>query len=226
MGNVQGQSDDESTVALRVVSQGFVDLHLAVRAGEIVDPFTLPERLGQGMEMISRLCLLGQAEDIASSVHGLSDIVRRLPVGEWGVPSFRSPFPFAEARLLTPEPVAPTGMSRAHRADAALMILRRYCTGSHAGWAAPRGRAPRRDCACQTSLQGSEIEPGRPNGDGARLAASFICVTRSNRLPTGQMILDIVGDLLADGRQLKHLVFDDGIVGPLGKLPIHHRLVA
>jgi hypothetical protein len=61
MGNVQGQSDDESTVALRVVSQGFVDLHLAVRAGEIVDPFTLPERLGQGMEMISRLCLLGQA---------------------------------------------------------------------------------------------------------------------------------------------------------------------
>jgi hypothetical protein len=113
MANVQGQSDDESTVALRVVSQGFVDLHLAVRAGEIVDPFTLPERLGQGMEMISRLCLLGQAEDIASSVHGLSDIVRRLPVGEWGVPSFRTPFPFAEARLLTPEPVAPTEECRA-----------------------------------------------------------------------------------------------------------------
>jgi hypothetical protein len=111
--------------------------------------------------------------------------------------------------------------------DAALMILRRCCTGSHAGWAgAPRGRAPRRDGACQTSLQGSEIEPGRPNGDGARLAASFICVTRSNRLPTGQMILDIVGDLLADRRQLKHLVLDDGIVGLLGKLPIHHRLVA
>jgi hypothetical protein len=76
------------------------------------------------------------------------------------------------------------------------------------------------------SLQGSEIEPGRPNGDGARLAASFICVTRSNGLPTGQMILDIVGDLLADRRQLKHLVLDDGIVGLLGKLPIHHRLVA
>jgi hypothetical protein len=88
--------------------------------------------------------------------------------------------------------------------DAALMILRRYCTGSHAGWArAPRGRAPRRDRACQTSLQGSEIEPGPPNGDGARLAASFICMTRSNRLPTGQMIHDIVGDLLADRRQLK-----------------------
>jgi hypothetical protein len=31
--------------------------------------------------------------------------------------------------------------------------------------------------------------------------------------------------LLADGRQLKHLIFDDRIVGLLGKLPIHHRLV-
>ena len=58
-----------------------------------------------------------------------------------------------------------------------------------------------------------------------QLAASFIYVTRSNRLPTGQMILDIVGDLLADQRQLKHLVLDDRIVGPLGQLPIHHRLV-
>ena len=30
------------------------------------------------------------------------------------------------------------------------------------------------------------------------------------------MILDIVGDLLADGRQLKHLVFDNRIVGLFG----------
>jgi hypothetical protein len=44
-------------------------------------------------------------------------------------------------------------------------------------------------------------------------------------LPTRQMILDIVGNLLADRRQLKHLIFDDRIVGLLGKLPIHHRLV-
>jgi hypothetical protein len=57
-----------------------------------------------------------------------------------------------------------------------------------------------------------------------QLAASFIYVTRSNRLPTGQMILDI-GDLLADRRQLKHLVFDNRIVGLFGKFPIHHRLV-
>jgi hypothetical protein len=40
------------------------------------------------------------------------------------------------------------------------------------------------------------------------------------------MILDIIGYLLAYRRQLKHLIFDDGIVGPLGKLPLHHRLVA
>jgi hypothetical protein len=40
-----------------------------------------------------------------------------------------------------------------------------------------------------------------------------------------QMVLDIIGDLLADRRQLKHLVLDDRIVGLLGKLPIHGRLV-
>jgi hypothetical protein len=34
------------------------------------------------------------------------------------------------------------------------------------------------------------------------------------------MILDIIGYLLADGRQLKHLILDDRIVGLLGKLPI------
>jgi hypothetical protein len=39
------------------------------------------------------------------------------------------------------------------------------------------------------------------------------------------MIVDIIGYLLADGRQLKHLIFDDRIVGLLGKLPIHHRSV-
>ena len=44
-------------------------------------------------------------------------------------------------------------------------------------------------------------------------------------LPARQMVLDIIGDLLADRRQLKHLVLDDRIVGLLGKLPIHGRLV-
>jgi hypothetical protein len=44
----------------------------------------------------------------------------------------------------------------------ALMILRRYCTAldrmPDGAWA-PRGRAPRRNRACRTSFQGSEIEP-------------------------------------------------------------------
>jgi hypothetical protein len=44
-------------------------------------------------------------------------------------------------------------------------------------------------------------------------------------LSARQMILDIIGYLLADGRQLKHLIFDDRIVGLFGKVPIHHRLV-
>jgi len=34
------------------------------------------------------------------------------------------------------------------------------------------------------------------------------------------MILDIIGDLLADRRQVKQLVLDDRIVGLLGKFPI------
>jgi hypothetical protein len=44
-------------------------------------------------------------------------------------------------------------------------------------------------------------------------------------LSTCQMIFDVTGDLLADGRQIKQLGFDDGIVGLLGKLPILGRLV-
>ncbi len=43
-------------------------------------------------------------------------------------------------------------------------------------------------------------------------------------LSTCQMIFDVTGDLLADGRQIKQLVFDDGIIGLLGKFPIHGRL--
>ena len=39
------------------------------------------------------------------------------------------------------------------------------------------------------------------------------------------MIFDVIGDIFADRRQLKQLVLDDRIVGLLGKLPIHGRLV-
>jgi len=48
---------------------------------------------------------------------------------------------------------------------------------------------------------------------------------RRGRSPARQMIFDIVGDLLADGRQLKQLVLDDRIVGLLGTLPVHGRLI-
>ncbi|MEH2480580.1 hypothetical protein V1282_003937 [Nitrobacteraceae bacterium AZCC 2146] len=39
-------------------------------------------------------------------------------------------------------------------------------------------------------------------------------------LPARQMVLDIIGDLLAVRRQLKQVFFDDRIVRLLGKFPI------
>ena len=39
------------------------------------------------------------------------------------------------------------------------------------------------------------------------------------------MIFDVTGDILADGSQLKHLVFDGRIVCLLGELPIHVGLI-
>jgi hypothetical protein len=113
MANNHHDSTDDAEVGLRLLSRGFVELQSRIRAGEIVDPYALPESLAQGMEFLSRLCLIGNARDIGDSVHCLSDIARRLPVGEWGVPAFLPPFRFAEARLLTEEPVAPTEECRA-----------------------------------------------------------------------------------------------------------------
>jgi hypothetical protein len=39
-----------------------------------------------------------------------------------------------------------------------------------------------------------------------------------DELPACETVLDIIGDLFAHGRELKHLVFDDRIVSLLGKL--------
>lgn len=113
MMNNQSDSEEDVEIALRVLSRGFVDLNLGVKAGEIVDPYALPQTMGDGMRMLSRLCVKAAAEDLGDSVHSLSDIARRLPVGEWGVPQFAAPFRFAEAKLLTTEPVAPTEECRA-----------------------------------------------------------------------------------------------------------------
>ena len=41
-----------------------------------------------------------------------------------------------------------------------------------------------------------------------------------DQLPACQMILDVTGDFFTHGRQLKQLVFNDRIIGLLGKLPI------
>jgi hypothetical protein len=58
----------------------------------------------------------------------------------------------------------------------------------------------------------------RAAGDGAGCGLAAVLSAR-------QMILDIIGYLLAYRRQLKHLVFNNRIVGLFGKFPIHHRLV-
>jgi hypothetical protein len=113
MMNNQSDSVEDVEIALRVLSRGFVDLNLGVRAGEIVDPYTLPQTMGDGMRMLSKLCVKAASEDLGDSIHSLSDIARRLPVGEWGVPQFAPPFRFAEVKLLTTEPVAPTEECRA-----------------------------------------------------------------------------------------------------------------
>jgi hypothetical protein len=106
--NQQQGLEDDAEVASRLLCRGFIELHLKVRSGEIVDPFALPEVLGQGMQHVSRLCLIGGVPDIADSVHTLSDLARRLTLGDWGVPAFSAPFRFSEVRLLSEEPVAPT----------------------------------------------------------------------------------------------------------------------
>lgn len=102
------QESDDAEVCLRVLSRGLIELNLIAAAGDIVDPYTLPDPLCEGMSRVSRLCILGGAPDIASSVHAFTDRVRRLPVGSWGVPDFAPPFKFAESRLLSEEPTAPT----------------------------------------------------------------------------------------------------------------------
>jgi hypothetical protein len=44
-------------------------------------------------------------------------------------------------------------------------------------------------------------------------------------LPACLMILDVIGDLLADGRQIEELLLDKGIFGLFGKFSIHGRLL-
>jgi hypothetical protein len=43
--------------------------------------------------------------------------------------------------------------------------------------------------------------------------------------PACATILDVIGDLLADGCQVEKLLLDEGILGLFGKLQIHGRLL-
>lgn len=102
------QESESAEVCLRLISRGLIELNLAAKAGDIVDPYSLPDALCDGMSIVSRLCIVNGTPDIAASVHVFTDMTRRLPVGEWGVPAFAKPFKFAESRLLTEQPAAPT----------------------------------------------------------------------------------------------------------------------
>jgi hypothetical protein len=42
--------------------------------------------------------------------------------------------------------------------------------------------------------------------------------------PARQMIIDVIGELLADQRQRKQFGFNERIVGPLDKFPVRGRL--
>jgi hypothetical protein len=105
------------------------------------------------------------------------------------------------------------------------------------GWP---GCAPAlRDVECRRESAGEAPDDhGRPasvndlrrillptNRAGASSSLKHCNGTLAAVLPARQMVLDIVGDLIADRRQLKQFVLDDRIVGLLGKLPIQGRLV-
>jgi hypothetical protein len=47
----------------------------------------------------------------------------------------------------------------------------------------------------------------------------------SRRLPACQTILNAIGNLVADSRQVEEFLFSADILGFFGKLPINHRLV-
>jgi hypothetical protein len=58
---------------------------------------------------------------------------------------------------------------------------------------------------------------------GMRISGAL--TKRSRRLPACQTILNAIGNLLADGRQVEEFLFAEDICGFFGKLPIRRRLV-
>jgi hypothetical protein len=56
--------------------------------------------------------------------------------------------------------------------------------------------------------------------------ALFTYVRRPRQLSACQAILNVIGDLLADGCQVEEFLLDKGIFGFFGKLPIHGCLLS
>src|SRR5260370_41071754 len=104
----EADSEEDVEIAVRVLSRGFIDLHQGVRAGEIVDPYSLPQTMGDGMRMLSRLCVKAGAEDLGDSIHSLTDTAPPLPVAEWLHPPLPAP-----ARCAGDSSIWPTGWGRA-----------------------------------------------------------------------------------------------------------------
>jgi hypothetical protein len=65
----RADSEDEAEVMLRMLGRGFLDLHLGVRSGDIVDPYAIPETMGEGMQMLSKLCMRASVNDLGDSIH-------------------------------------------------------------------------------------------------------------------------------------------------------------
>src|SRR5262249_60007019 len=65
---------------------------------------------------------------------------------------------------------------------------------------------------------------GELGGDEGK-ADSATSTKRSRGRPACQTILNAIGNLLADGRQVEEFLFAEDICGFFGKLPIRRRLV-
>jgi len=81
-------------------------------------------------------------------------------------------------------------------------------------------------CELLTCCTSSSVGPSQPAAwqsqrtasDRFRSNGATVNGDVRDQLPACEMVVDIIGDLFTHGRQLKHLVFDDRIVGLLGEL--------
>ena len=103
----------------------------------------------------------------------------------------------------------------------ALMILRRYCTAldrmPDGAWA-PRGRAPRRNRACRTSFQGSEIEPlGLMQSPALNQRPTVECGHKVHYFVFGRNKFPACGFFVEF--HAKELAMDRALPGSIGRMP-------